>query len=144
MAEPTCKCIMSAHCNPRRGDCKLKAGGTINAGGGVCAPAAMPERIFVRRDDSATGPFEVSSVADPRGLAEVEPGWHEYAAVAELDARDERVLDLEAEVRRKDEALRFYADERSWLNRSELRTFPGRHGRDIAARTLEGGTTHDG
>jgi hypothetical protein len=32
-----CDCIMAAHC-PRPGICRLKAGGTVNAGGGVCTP----------------------------------------------------------------------------------------------------------
>lgn len=34
------------------------------------------------------------------------------------------------------EALRFYADERNWLNHREIRGFPGFHGRQIAANAL--------
>lgn len=52
--------------------------------------ASMSERLWVRRDDSALGPFEVAGVADPAGLAEIEPGWQEYvsAATAEKLRRD--------------------------------------------------------
>lgn len=63
------------------------------------AEPTMPDRIWVRHD-SVLDQLEVSSVADPAGLAAIEPGWHEYATVAELAARDERVLDLEADVER--------------------------------------------
>lgn len=34
------------------------------------------------------------------------------------------------------DALRFYADERNWLNDREVRWFPGFHGRLIAANAL--------
>lgn len=47
-----CNCIMAAHCSPTRtGYCRLAAGGTVNAGGGVCGPKAAgheptnPEQI---------------------------------------------------------------------------------------------------
>lgn len=33
-------------------------------------------------------------------------------------------------------ALKFYADERNWLNDREIRGFPGYHGRTIAERAL--------
>lgn len=43
----------------------------------------MPPEIWVRRDDTALGPFEVSGVEDPAGLAEIEADWHRYVLVTE-------------------------------------------------------------
>lgn len=41
-----CNCIMAAHCNPTRsGYCRLKAGGTVNAGGGVCSPKTVSQNV---------------------------------------------------------------------------------------------------
>jgi hypothetical protein len=59
----------------------------------------MPDRIWVRRDDTALGPFEVSSVADPEGLARIEPGWTEYSP-AEQVARERRISEGEARLSR--------------------------------------------
>jgi predicted HAD superfamily Cof-like phosphohydrolase len=60
---------------------------------------AMPDRIWVRCDDTALGPFEVSSVADPEGLARIESGWTEYAP-AEQVARERRISEGEARLSR--------------------------------------------
>jgi hypothetical protein len=60
---------------------------------------AMPDRIWARRDDTTLGPFEVSSVADPEGLARIETGWTEYAP-AEQVARERRISENEARLSR--------------------------------------------
>lgn len=47
------------------------------------------------------------------------------------------VAPVSTDVQRKAiDALRFYADERNWLNGCEMRGFPGFHGRQIAANAL--------
>lgn len=38
--------------------------------------------------------------------------------------------------KKMEDALRFYADERNWLNHREVRGFPGYHGRQIAVNAL--------
>lgn len=48
-----------------------------------------------------------------------------------------KVERLEAEVERLAKALRFYADEQSWLNHREIRGVPGFHGRAIAQQALD-------
>jgi hypothetical protein len=40
-----CNCIMAAHCSPTKTGCRLKAGGTVNAGGGVCGPKDEEEYV---------------------------------------------------------------------------------------------------
>jgi hypothetical protein len=38
-----CRCVMGAHCTPTRSDCRLRAGGSLNDGGGVCGTSGAHE-----------------------------------------------------------------------------------------------------
>ena len=56
-----CDCIYKTHCVPRAPGCRIKAGATVNEGGGVCGPPTGPRR-------QATCPCCCRNDAEPGSL----------------------------------------------------------------------------